>query len=207
MVREGRAQVPRDNIRSEPTRAALRQAALDVASEYGVKGVTHRRVAAAASVALGSASYHYENIDELMFEAFAAWVQTQSDRFMPPFRTAVDEDTLVAAVLHLLSVMYGDEKDRILLFEIYAHSVRDPAYHKLVENWSASTRSELARLYSSETAQRLEAAWEGIGVQLVMGGSVKSAGDAEPLFRLILSQEKPKADKRKNGSKKAAKAG
>ncbi|BBZ35790.1 TetR/AcrR family transcriptional regulator [Mycolicibacterium confluentis] len=197
----------RDNARSEPTRAALRQAALDVACEYGVKGVTHRRVAAAASLALGSASYHYENIDELMFEAFAAWVQRQTERFLPPFRAAVDEDTLVAAVLNLLSVMYGDEKDRILLFEIYAHSVRDVAYHKLVENWSASTRAELTRLYSSEVAQRLEATWEGIGVQLVMGGSVASEKDAEPLLRLVLSQEKPKTGRRRSTSAKGAKAG
>ncbi|OBF26400.1 hypothetical protein [Mycobacterium sp. ACS4331] len=197
----------RDSVRSEPTRAALRQAALDVACEYGVKGVTHRRVAAAASLALGSASYHYENIDELMFEAFASWVQRQSDRFVPAFRAAEDEDTLVAAILNLLSVLYGDEKDRILLFEVYAHSVRDAAYHKLVQNWSVSTRAELTRLYSSDMAQRLEATWEGIGVQLVLGGSVASEKDAEPLLRLVLSQEKPKTRKRRSSSTKAAKAG
>jgi DNA-binding transcriptional regulator YbjK len=195
--------VSRGNARSEPTRAALRQAALDVASEYGVKGVTHRRVAAAASVALGSASYHYENIDELMYEAFAGWVQRQTDRFMPLFREAVDEDSLVAALLNLLSVMYGEEKDRILLFEIYAHSVRDPAYHKLVQNWSVSTRAELSRLCSSEIAQQLEAAWEGIGVQLVLGGSVASEKDAEPMFRLILSQDRAKTGKRRSGSSRA----
>lgn len=198
--------MPRDNLRSEPKRVALRQAALDVASEYGVKGVTHRRVAAAASVALGSASYHYENIDELMFEAFASWVQMQTDRFMPPFRAAVDEDSMVEAVLNLIAVMYDNEKDRILLFEIYAHSVRDPAYHGLVENWSVSTRAELSRLYGTETVQRLEATWEGIGVQLVMGGSVKSAADAEPLIRLVLSQEQPKVGKRKKAAKRATTA-
>lgn len=183
----------------------MRQAALTVASEYGVKGVTHRRVASVASVALGSASYHYENIDELMFEAFAAWVQSQTDRFMPPFQAAVDEDTLVAAVLNLIDVMYGDKRDRILLFEIYAHSVRDPAYHRLVENWSVSTRAELARLYSTETAQRLEAAWEGVGVQLIMGGSLQSAEDAEPFIRLVLSQEKAKTPRQRATQKQPSK--
>ncbi len=191
-------------------RAALREAALTVASEYGVRGITHRRVAAAASVALGSLSYHYENIDELMFEAFAEWVQRMTDRFTPHFMAATDEESLVAAVLAHLDIMYGDPRDRILLFEVYAHSVRDPAYHKLVENWSVMARAAVERLYSRQTAQQLEAVWEGIGVQLVMGGSVSSPKDAEPLVRLVLSQERPapaqpkKAVARKAVPKKAA---
>ena len=181
--------MPRDGQRSEPMRAALREAALTVASEFGVKGITHRRVAAAAEVALGSLSYHYENIDELMFEAFAEWVTRMTSRFRPMFDAATDQESLVAAVLHHLDVMYGNPRDRILLFEIYAQSVRDPAYHRLVEDWSVSTREALQRLYSAETSQRLEAVWEGIGVQLVMGGSLSSAEEAEPLIRLVLEQE------------------
>ena len=177
-------------------RAALREAALTVASEFGVRGVTHRRVATAAEVALGSLSYHYENIEELMFEAFAEWVQGRTARFRPMFDAAVDEESLIAAVLHHLHVMYGDPRDRILLFEIYAQSVRDPAYHRLVENWSVTTRAAIQRLYSADTAQRLEAVWEGIGVQLVMGGSVSSPKEAEPLVRLVLDQERPAASAR-----------
>jgi DNA-binding transcriptional regulator YbjK len=178
----------RAGSRSEATRLTLRQAALDVASEYGVKGVTHRRVAAAAGVALGSASYHYTNIDELLYEAFAEWTQSQTAKFAPYFEAAQTEDNVVAAILQLLSVMYGTEEGRILLYEVYAQSVRDPQYYKLVEEWSRGARASLERLYSPRTAQQLEAVWEGIGVQLVMG-AVASIDDAEPLARVVLAQE------------------
>lgn len=169
----------------------LRQAALDVAIEYGVRGITHRRVAAAAGVALGSASYHYEHIDELMYEAFAWWVEGQTAGFAPGFADAQTEDELVEAVMHLLTVIHGSESARILLFEIYAQSVRDPRYHQLVETWSRQTRVSLERMYSTPVAQQLEAAWEGIGVQMVMG-TLDSPAAAEALIRLVLDQERIK---------------
>ncbi|WP_156750558.1 TetR family transcriptional regulator [Mycobacterium sp. 852013-50091_SCH5140682] len=170
-------------------RLALREAALTVAAEFGVRGVNHRRIASTASVAIGSVSYHYESIDELIFEAFAEWVRRQTDRFTPAFEAASDEDSLVRAVLNHLHIMYGNPRDRILLFELYAQSVRDPVYHGLVENWSVTARAAIERLYSAQTAQQLEAVWEGIGVQLVMGGSISAPEQAEPFIRLVLDQE------------------
>jgi DNA-binding transcriptional regulator YbjK len=161
---------------------------LTVAIEFGVKGVTHRRVAAAAGVALGSASYHYEHIDELMLEAFTWWVDEQTSLFAADFDTAETDDDVVTAVVNLLSVIHGSESARILLFEIYAQSVRDPAYHKLVEQWSSQARARLERLFSARTAQQIEAVWEGIGVQMAMG-AIHSTDEVEPLLRLVLSQE------------------
>ncbi len=196
----------RVGVRSEATRLTLRQAALSVATEFGVKGVTHRRVAAAAGVALGSASYHYEHIDELMLEAFTWWVHAQTASFAPELEAAETDDDIVAAVMKLLSVIHGSESARILLFEIYAQSVRDPAYHKLVEQWSRQTRDRLERLYTPRTAQQIEAVWEGIGVQFVMG-TVDSLDEVEPLVRLVLTQESAGSAKRGGTNRKRGKGG
>jgi DNA-binding transcriptional regulator YbjK len=184
----------------------LRQAALSVAIEFGVKGVTHRRVAAAAGVALGSASYHYEHIDELMLEAFTWWVETQNASFAPALEAAETDEDILAAVMNLLSVIHGSENARILLFEIYAQSVRDPAYHKLVEQWSRQTRDRLERLYSPRTAQQIEAVWEGIGVQFVMG-TIDSLDEVEPLVRLVLTQESASPGAKTTNGRKRSKGG
>jgi DNA-binding transcriptional regulator YbjK len=178
----------RAGVRSEATRLSLQRAALAVAMEYGVKGVTHRRVAAAAGVALGSASYHYENIDELMFEAFATWVRSNTGHYVPQFEAARTDEDIVAAVKNVLAVIHGSEDARILLFEIYAQSVRDPAYFAIVSEWSRETRASMLHLYTPETVQKIEAVWEGIGVQLVMG-VIDSIEEVESLLRLVLAAE------------------
>jgi hypothetical protein len=46
-------------------------------------------------------------------------------------------------------------------------------------------------MYSSTVAQQIEAAWEGLGVQIVMG-TLDSVEDAEALLRLVLEQEQMK---------------
>ena len=41
-------------------------ACLEVLAEHGVAGTSHRRVAAAAGVPLGSMTYHFTGMDELL---------------------------------------------------------------------------------------------------------------------------------------------
>ena len=52
-------------------RAALVQAAAELASEVGAGSVTHRAVAARAGVPLSTTSYFFSSIDELVTEALA----------------------------------------------------------------------------------------------------------------------------------------
>ena len=159
--------------RSETTRSTLQRAALRVAIEFGVKGVTHRRVAAEAGVALGSASYHYEHIDELMFEAFASWVRSRVVHYVPLFEVAQTDEDVIAAVNALLHAIHGSTDARILLLEIYAQSVRDAQYHELVACWSRDTRASLLRLYTPQTAQQIEAVWKALAFSCSWAPSAK----------------------------------
>lgn len=181
----------KDGQRSEATRAALRKASLEVAAQFGVRGVTHRRVASSASVSLGVTNYHYATIDEMLLEAFSHWVATQSARYESRLSSASDEDAMVDAVISLISALYEDSCDRILLYELYAQSVRDPQYYALVGQWSHQTRRAIEKHYGPRTARWLEAIWEGTIAQLVQGGGGSSVADAEPLLRLALAQDRP----------------
>ncbi|KRA23824.1 hypothetical protein ASD65_04850 [Microbacterium sp. Root61] len=182
----------RNNERSEATRVALMEAALQVTADVGVRGVTHRRVAQQAGVALGVTSYHYASIDELLLEAFSLWVSRMSAKWEARFLSAKTEEDVLQAAVSIISAQHGDKNDRILLYELYAQTVRDSNYHELAANWSQVTRASIERLYSPTVAQQLEAAWEGLAVQLVMGGSIEKVEQGEALLRLVLQQEQPR---------------
>ena len=47
-------------------RERILAAALDLIAEEGVAGVSHRKIAARAGVPLGSMTYHFTGIDELL---------------------------------------------------------------------------------------------------------------------------------------------
>jgi DNA-binding transcriptional regulator YbjK len=56
-------------------------ACLDVIGESGVAGASHRRVAEAAGVPLGSMTYYFSGMDELLHEEFSRFAGAASDQF------------------------------------------------------------------------------------------------------------------------------
>jgi TetR/AcrR family transcriptional regulator, regulator of biofilm formation and stress response len=175
--------------RSDATRLALLNAALDVAAEYGVKGVTHRRVASAAGLSLGLTSYHFANLDDLLLEAFRLFVSHTSALYERQFHEATDLESMIDAALAVVNALKDSARERTLLYELYAQSVRDPAYRELVVSWAESARAGVERLYSARTARFLEAAWEGANAQLIQGRDDQSDDELRALFRLILLQD------------------
>ena len=57
-------------------------ACLDVIAETGVAGTSHRKVAEAADVPLGSMTYHFSGMNELLHEAFSRFAGTASEQVM-----------------------------------------------------------------------------------------------------------------------------
>lgn len=182
------ARVGRTMARSEATRRSLMEAALTVAAAEGVRGVTHRKVAAAAGVSLGVTSYHYANIDDMLLDAFRHWVSLRTGSWESTLEEASTEDEMVEAAIAVIRAVHNDRQDRILLYELYAQTVRDERYQELATQWSNSTRAAVARHYTERTAQQLEAVWEGLSVQLVLGGSIARMEDGIDLIRLVLQQ-------------------
>lgn len=157
--------------RSEPTRVALMNAALQVITETGVKSVTHRRVCAVANVSLGTVNYHYADLNDLRLDAFSSYVETVSARYETSFSVAHDDDDLADAVLRLIDGLSKDTESAILMWELYAEGGRDKSYRRLVRKWSKRAKSGVERFCSPFTATALEAMWDGAVMQRILGDS------------------------------------
>jgi DNA-binding transcriptional regulator YbjK len=157
--------------RSEPTRVALMNAALQVITETGVKSVTHRRVCAVANVSLGTVNYHYAGLNDLRLDAFSSYVEKVSARYEASFSVAHDDDDLADAVLHLIDGLSEDTESAILMWELYAEGGRDKSYRRLVRKWSKRAKSGVERFCSPFTATALEAMWDGAVMQRILGDS------------------------------------
>ena len=57
----------------ERTRVRMLQAVLDIIVEKGMRAVRHRAVAKRAGVSLGSTTYHFSSIEDLITSAFDFW--------------------------------------------------------------------------------------------------------------------------------------
>jgi DNA-binding transcriptional regulator YbjK len=165
---------------------ALIEAALQIIRESGVKTVTHRKVCSYAGVALGSSTYHYENLDNLIQDAFTHYVTTTSARWEDHFAHATCDDDLIEAVLTLVNAMTDDMGTAILEWELFAEAGRQPAYQELGHEWSRRAREAVERYVSPKTAHMLETIWDGSTVQRVLNGKAWTDDMIRELLRAAL---------------------
>lgn len=151
-------------------------ACLDVIADHGVAGTSHRRVAAAAGVPLGSMTYHFTGMAELLHEAFDRFTRTVIEQFEQ--RMAAADDTAAArrAVVALIADdVFGTRRDLVLTHELYTLAARDPDYRILTEAWMHSSRAALERHFDPVTAQLVDALIEGLTIHRALGTTPQDA--------------------------------
>ncbi|MCK7621962.1 TetR family transcriptional regulator [Streptomyces sp. RS10V-4] len=153
-------------------RQRIIDAAITVVGERGIAGLSHRAVAAAADVPLGSTTYHFAGLDDLLVAAlrqvnagwladFARWV----DGLDPAAPLADEVARLVAATLA------GDRSRVTLEYELYLAALR----HEAVRPIAAACLDEMAdrlgrRIGDLATARAVVAFLDGLLLQYLLTG-------------------------------------
>jgi DNA-binding transcriptional regulator YbjK len=140
-------------------------ACLDVIAEVGVAGASHRKVAEAADVPLGSMTYHFTGMHDLLHEAFSRFAQTASEQFAETMAAAQDADRAKRAIADAIThVVLGNQRDLVLTHELYTLAARDPAYRDVTNAWMARSRRTLEQHFDPTTARILDALIEGLSI-------------------------------------------
>jgi TetR/AcrR family transcriptional regulator, regulator of biofilm formation and stress response len=140
-------------------------ACLDVIAENGVAGTSHRKVALAADVPLGSMTYHFSGMEQLLHEAFSRFAHTVSDRLDQRMSLVHDSTTAKQALAdHVTSDLLSGPRDLVLTHELYTLAARKPAYRDITNAWMARSRQALERHFTPATARILDALVEGLSI-------------------------------------------
>lgn len=144
-------------------------ASLDLIAEEGVAGISHRKVAARADVPLGSMTYHFENMGELLREAFERFAASVSDRFEQDLAAATTPAEAQDAVVDLIHHgVLGDTRELVLTLELYTLAARQPVYRQINRDWMSASRRALERHFDPDTARQLDALIEGLSIHLAL---------------------------------------
>jgi DNA-binding transcriptional regulator YbjK len=120
---------PAPQRRGEERRRTILDAALRVISRDGVGATTHRAVAAEAGVPLGTVTYHYGSIDNLLESALRWFAGEETTRL----RTVADDlagrraapDEIAAAIVGELAT--EPQAAALPQFELYLEAARRPS--------------------------------------------------------------------------------
>ncbi|MBA9002746.1 TetR/AcrR family transcriptional regulator [Thermomonospora cellulosilytica] len=159
-----RPPVPRRPRRHDPRRRdRLIDAALTVIAERGVAGTTHREIARVADVPLGSMTYHFSSLEEVLIEAFTRHADSVARIFDERLEAARDREAAIEAVITLVSDdLLGSRHDLVLTVELYVAAARNPALRAVTQAWMQRSRRALERHFDATTARELDALIEGL---------------------------------------------
>ncbi|AJT69294.1 hypothetical protein T261_7697 [Streptomyces lydicus] len=160
-------------------RQRIIDAAIAVVGERGIAGLSHRAVAAAAEVPLGSTTYHFATLDDLLVAAlrqangewladFARW----ADGLDPAVPLADQVTELVGRTLA------GDRARVELEYELYLAALRREAVRPIAEEClNEMVRLLGRRIGDEQTARAVVAFIDGLLLQhLLTGRPFESAG-------------------------------
>ncbi|MFD8943586.1 TetR/AcrR family transcriptional regulator [Streptomyces californicus] len=182
-------------------RTRIIDAALSVIAADGIAGLSHRTVAAEADVPLGSTTYHFGSLDELLVaalrrcnenfvrtlresEALAAGGEAEgSARAAGPAGSAGLADELT----RLLGQWFAGERGAIELeYELYLAALRRPALRPVAAEWTEEAVELLSRRTDPGTARALVALMDGVCLQVLLaGGTFDAAYTREMLARIV----------------------
>ena len=145
-------------------------ATLAVIGERGVHQTSHRVIAARAGVPLGSLTYYFDGLSDILEQAFAALAERMSEQYRATLAVARSREEACAAVVDLICGSYASPDDVRALFEMYSFGNYDAKVHDLCRDWLLLSRASLGLHFAEPTARALDAlveawpmhqAWEG----------------------------------------------
>ncbi|WP_327124309.1 TetR family transcriptional regulator [Streptomyces sp. NBC_01727] len=168
-------------------RGRIIDAAIRVVGARGIAGLSHRSVAAEADVPLGSTTYHFASLDDLLIAALRrsnenfARAMRESETLLAP-----DAD-LAEELARLLGEWFSGGRGRPELeYELYLAALRRPALRPVAAEWTDGTAELLAGRTDPTTARALTALMDGICLQVLLtGGTYDTAYTREMLARII----------------------
>lgn len=168
-------------------RQRIIDAAIRVVGRRGIAGLSHRTVAAEADVPLGSTTYHFASLDELLVaalrqanEGFGAAVRDS--------RALADPDADLATELaRLMGEWLSGERTGVELeYELYLAALRRPALRPVAAEWTDSVAEILARRTDAVTARALIALMDGVCLQVLLTDAPYDAEYARDVLARVI---------------------
>jgi TetR/AcrR family transcriptional regulator, regulator of biofilm formation and stress response len=177
--------------RYDPERKSrIIDATLAVIAEHGVAGTTHRRIAAAADVPLGSLTYHFTGLDDLLEQAFTRHAERMSPFYAAHFDHVHTRDDLIDAITDLMHGLADDqEHDWAISYELYLAALRTPALRRVTESWMRRSRAVLERFVDPVTARGVDAVVEGLVMHMMLSTTTFPRAETRVIVERLLGAE------------------
>jgi len=154
----------------EGRRRAIVAAAVRAIAEVGVGNVTHRRIAAVAGVPLGSTTYYFPTLDDLVTAALREATEAARAGLEAWAEELTVSQDLPATFADLAGRYVADRDQALLEYEVYLAAARTPELRPVAQLWIDGLRGICARFAGPDRGFALAALVDGALLQALVTG-------------------------------------
>jgi TetR/AcrR family transcriptional regulator, regulator of biofilm formation and stress response len=152
----------------EARRQRIITAAVRVIAEVGVGNVTHRRIATVAGVPLGSTTYYFPTLDDLVAAALREAVEYSRAGLETWAEELIVSRDLPATFVDLAHRYLADRGQALLEYEVCLAAARSPELRPAAQLWIDGLRGICARFAGPERGFPLAAMLDGYLLQALV---------------------------------------
>lgn len=137
--------------RGEQKRRLILETTLRLIAANGVDSVTHRRVAEAAQIPLGSTTYYFKSREHLLRDAFLHYIDDVREQHAR-FSAKLDSSSLSSMVdllVELTEWEFENENRMLAEYELTLYAARDPVVAEHLHAWDDGTLEQLSAALSA----------------------------------------------------------
>lgn len=157
-------------------------------AEHGIGGLTHRKVAAAADVPLGSTTYHFATLDELVAAALVKAAENSVAELRAWEASLKPEVSLASALADFVIASIGYRRaDTMAEYNLYVVALHRPRLRRAAVDWDDALAEVLAARTDPRTARMLAVLLCGLLMQGVLRDTQPARADIEAMLTRALA--------------------
>jgi DNA-binding transcriptional regulator YbjK len=161
-----------------------------VIAEQGIDSLTHRKVAAMAGVPLGSTTYHFANLEELITAALDNAAKTSIAGLQAWAAALGNDPDLATALADYVIESIGERRQQTLAeYTLYVLALHRPHLQPAAVAWDDALNDVLIALTDRPTGRMLGTLLCGLLMQAVLRTDPPSKADVEEMFRSAIASD------------------
>lgn len=120
--------------------------ALELIGTIGLAALTHRRIAEAANIPLGSTTYYFDSLGHLIQEAFLSHILNAEKHYSQAAQDwpVSNVESFVDHLVHLTQSEFEDGRFLVVEYELTMFAARDPEVARALKQWDEKMVASLA---------------------------------------------------------------
>jgi TetR/AcrR family transcriptional regulator, regulator of biofilm formation and stress response len=151
-------------------RERIIEAAMRVISRSGVEALTHRAIAKEAGVPLGSTTYYFKTLDDIIVAALEQAIHDDTDKLERWAEGIQGPDDVANALTRRIMEDSADLEREVVWYRLFLWGATDPATQEISYRWSQLMTKILERFVDDQLAEVLSTLYDALLLRVMTSG-------------------------------------